>query len=342
MAGKEPALPKGNPSKTRRTLISVAIVAVVVALGGTGAWYWRQLQVDALPSGVAKANGRLESDQVEVATKYQGRIATVLVREGDMVDAGQVVARMDTAELEAQLHGAEADVHRAEHEKAQAEAIIAQRDSERTFARQELQRTSTLFDKGWSTGEKLDLRRNEIRTAQAAYDTAVAGLDAAKAQILAAQAEVARLKTQIDDSTLSAPRRGRVQSKLAEPGEVLSAGGQVLLLRDLTQVYLSIFVPIEVASSLNLGDEARVTLDPLPGYVFPATVTFIATGAPFAPTSVEASDGRSGLMSHVQLTIDPELKKRYESRVKTALRGVGFVRTEPDASWPDRLSVRLP
>ena len=341
-ARKESARPRGKPGGTRRWLTPVLIAACIAALGGAGAWYWWQLQLNALASGIAMANGRLESEQVEIATKYPGRIATVLAKEGQMVDAGEVVARMDTAELEAQLRSAEAQVRKSEHEKTQAEAFIVQRESERTFARQELQRTSTLVERGWSTGEKLDQRRNEMKTALAAYDTAVASLDAAKAQIAAAQAEVARLQTQINDSTLVAPRRGRIQYKLAQPGEVLSAGGRVLTLLDLSDVYMTIFVPARVAGPLAVGDEARVTLDPAPGYVFPAKVTFVATEAQFTPKTVETPEEREKLMFRVKLTIDPELRKRYENQVKTGIRGVGFVRTEPDASWPDKLAVKLP
>jgi HlyD family secretion protein len=123
----------------------------------------------------------------------------------------------------------------------------------------------TLVDKGWMPREKLDQRRNEMKVAIAAYNTAVAHLEAAKASIVAGQAEVARLQAQINDSTLVAPRRGRIQYKLAQPGEVLSAGGRVLTLLDLGDVYLTIFVPAHVAGPLSVGDEARVTLDPVPG-----------------------------------------------------------------------------
>ena len=341
LAEAKSARPAAAKRRQRWPKVIVTILCLA-ALAGAGGWYWWQAQQNALPTGIAKANGRLEAEQVEIATKYPGRIATVLAREGQMVDAGEVVARMDTAELQAQLRSAEAQVQKSEHEKTQAEAFIVQRDSERTFARQELQRTSTLVDKGWSTGEKLDQRRNEMKTAQAAYDTAVASLNAAKAQIAAGEAEVARLKTQIDDSTLVAPRRGRIQYKLAQPGEVLAAGGRVLTLLDLSDVYMTIFVPARVAGPLALGDEGRVTLDPIPGYVFPANVTFVATEAQFTPKTVETPEEREKLMFRVKLTIDPELRKRYESQVKTGIRGVGFVRTERDVGWPETLNVKLP
>ena len=341
-AGQAPAAPaKGSFRRTKLARASLLTALLLAAIGVAG-WYWWQQQLAALPDGFAKANGRLESEQVEIATKYAGRIATVLVREGEMIDAGQVVARMDTAELEAQLHSAQAQLRRAEHEQTQAEHVIVQRDSERTFARQELERTAALVKKGWSTREKLDQRQSEMRTAQAAYETAIASLDAAKAMIVAGQAEVVRIQEQIDDSTLVAPRRGRIQYKLAQPGEVLAAGGRVVTVLDLSEVYMTIFVPARVAGPLALGDEARVVLDPLPDYVFPANVTFVATEAQFTPKTVETEEEREKLMFRVKLTIDPELRTRYEQQVKTGIRGVGFVRMDRNAAWPENLAIKLP
>jgi HlyD family secretion protein len=112
---------KAAKSKWLRPLL---IVLGIMMLAGVGDWYWWQQQLNALPQGIAMANGRLESEQVEIATKYAGRIAVVLAREGQMVDTGEVVARMDTVELEGQLRSAQASVVRSEHEKTQAEALI--------------------------------------------------------------------------------------------------------------------------------------------------------------------------------------------------------------------------
>ena len=339
-APERPAMPK--PARKRRRPVWLLVLLCVIAAGGAGAWYCWQQQLNALPQYIAQANGRLEAEQVEIATKFPGRIAVVLAKEGDMVQPGQVLARMDTVELEAQLRAAEAQVLKADREKVMAEATIVQRESERVFAAQELQRTATLVERGWSTRELLDQRQNQLKVAQANYETAVASRDAAIATIAAGQAEVARLKSQISDSTLVAPIGGRIQYKLAQPGEVLAAGGRVLTLLDLSDVYMTIFVPARVAGPLAVGDEARVTLDPVPGYVFPAKVTFVATEAQFTPKTVETPEEREKLMFRVKLTIDPGLRKRYEEQVKTGIRGVGYVRTERDGAWPEKLTVRLP
>src|SRR5271166_6489045 len=212
------ARPMPTATSRRKLLRIVAILFCIVAIAGAGGWYWWQQQLHALPAWITQANGRLEAEQVEIATKYPGRVAVVLAKEGDMVDAGQVVARMDTAELEAQLHSAEAKVRQAEFEQAMVEAVIVQRDSERTWAKQELDRAATLNRQGWSTGEQLDQRRNQMRSAQATYDAALAALDAVKAQIIAGQAEVARIKSQISDSVLVAPIRGHPVQAVAARG----------------------------------------------------------------------------------------------------------------------------
>lgn len=331
-----------KPARKRKVPVWLLVLACIVALGGAGAWYWWQQQLNALPPFIAKANGRLEAEQVEIATKYPGRIAVVLAKEGDMVQAGQVLARMDTAELEAQLQSAKAQVVKAEAEKLAAEAMIVQRISDRTFQEQEFRRTSTLNKQGWATGEKLDDISSRLKQAQANYDLAVATRDAATAAIAAGQGEVARLQSQINDSTLIAPTHGRIQYKLAQPGEVLSAGGRVLTLLDLSDVYMTIFVPARVAGPLAPGDGARVTLDPDPGYVFPAKITFVATEAQFTPKTVETPEEREKLMFRVKLSGDAALLKQYERQLKTGIRGIGYVRTERDAAWPAQLTVKLP
>ena len=339
-APKSPAVPK--PAQKRRWRVWLLVLACIIALGGGGGWYWWQQQLSALPAGFAQANGRLEAEQVEISAKLAGRIAVVLVREGDIVQAGDVLARVDTSTLEAERRAAEAQVRVAEHQKTEAEAKIAQQKSNLTFAQQELARATTLFHQGYGTGEKFDQQTDALKTAQAAYDTAVASLAAAEATIAANQAVVATIQSNIDDSTLVAPVGGRIQYKLAQPGEVLAAGGRALTLLDLSDVYLTIFVPASVAGKLALGDDARVTLDPVPGYVFPAKVTFVATEAQFTPKTVETPEEREKLMFRIKLTIAPELRKRYEDEVKTGIRGIGYVRTERAAAWPDKLAVKLP
>ena len=320
----------------------IAAGALALAVVAAAYYVWLQQTRPSLPEGIAQSNGRIEAEQVQIATKLAGRVVAILADEGDMVEAGAVLARMDDSELQAQLRGAKAQVARAEHASMQAEASIAQRESERALAKQEYQRAVILHDKGYFPTEKLDRRRSELNVAEAGHRAALASLDDAAAAIEVAEAEVVRLQWLIGDTVLKAPVRGRVQYRLAQPGEVLAAGSPVLTLLDLADVYMTVFLPASAAGPLALGSEARLILDPVPQYVVPATVTFVASEAQFTPKSVETAEERDKLMFRVKLTIAPALLKQYEKQVKTGVRGVAFVRVRQDVAWPDNLAVKLP
>ena len=98
-----------------------------------------------------------------------------------------------------------------------------------------------------------------------------------------------------------------MQYRLARDGEVVAAGQRVLTILDLNDVYMTIYLPADEAGKLSLGDEARVILDSVPQYVFPATISFVATDAQFTPKSVETAEERQKLMFRVKLQGDPKV-----------------------------------
>jgi HlyD family secretion protein len=295
-----------------------------------------------LPAGVVDSNGRIEATQIDIAPKYAGRLSEVSVEEGDTVTAGQVVARISAPEYDAQLRGAQSEVLRAQQTKAQAEALIAERNSDVQLAALELHRTEELVKNGHATRQLLDQRRSSHTAAMASLRAAVAQREQANFAMKTAQADVERLESVIADLVLHAPRAGRVQYKLRRAGEVVPAGTPVLTILDLTDVYLTIFLPAAQAGRLKLGGEARVVLDPVPQYVVPATVRFVAPEAQFTPKTVETREEREKLVFRVKLQIDPDVLKTHEGVVKAGVRGMGFVRTDPSVPWPDNLQVKLP
>ena len=344
------------PMKTRLRwlgailLSALLAVAVGVGLSWTGVDLTRLPEAvrglvakQDLPAGLAQGNGRLEATEVDVATKVPGRLLEVRVREGDRVAAGQVVAVLDTATLEAQRRQAQAELRRAEQEREQGLAVGEQRASELDYARRELARLERLAHSGKFVAEdQLDQARTKVRTAEAALRAAQIQVVASEAAIAAAQASSERIAVDIADSTLRAPRGGRVLYRLAEPGEVLGSGGKVLTLLDLTEVYLVIFLPAPAAGRVPLGGEARIILDAAPAYVIPATVSFVAPRAQFTPKQVETQSVREQLAFRVKVQIAPELLARYEPLVKTGVPGVAYVRLQPDVAWPAFLAPRLP
>ncbi len=301
-----------------------------------------RLRGQKMPDGIAKSNGRIEATQVDVAAKYAGRIAKLLVKEGDEVSAGQVVATISSPETEAQLRGAQAQVLRAKKSLAEAVALIAQRTSDLTFAEADYNRGKELVGKGYLTKQIFDQRKAKADAAKAGLDAARAQEEQAKFAVKSAEADVERLQAVLVDLVLRAPRDGRVQYRLAREGEVVGAGTRILTLLDLADVYMTIYLPAAQAGPLALNDDARIILDPVPQYVIPATISFVAAEAQFTPKSVETEEEREKLTFRVKLQIDPKILKKYHRRVKTGVRGMGFVRTKADAKWPPDLAIKLP
>ena len=295
-----------------------------------------------MPEGIVKANGRLEATEVDVAAKYPGRFATLNVNEGDEVTAGQVVGTIASPETEAQLLAAEAQVLKSKKALAAAIAQIAQRKSDLDFTQTDYDRTKPLLEHGNISQQAADMRRNKFEAARAAYVAANAERDEAEAAIKAAEADVVRLQSILTDLVLLSPRSGRVQYRLARAGEVLAAGQRVLTILDLNDVYMTIYLSADDVGKLALGDEARTILDPLPQYVLPNTISFVATDAQFTPKSVETAEERQKLMFRVKLQGDPQILNKYHKYVKTGVRGLGFVRTDAKVPWPKELELKLP
>lgn len=352
-------------SKTSNKIIAAGALAALAAL----AWYsWRQLQDDGLGDAFVSGNGRIEATEVDVATKFPGRVTDILVREGDFVQAGQVLANMQVDTLQAQhaeaqamhqeaqqaIAAALAQVALRQSDAAAARAVVTQREAELDAAKRRLARSEKLARDGAASQQELDDDRARARSAEAALSAsqaqvvaAEAAIEAARAQHTgavaranAAQATVRRIEADITDSELKAPRDGRIQFRIAQPGEVLAAGGRVLNLVDLTDVYMTFFVPETLAGRVALGAEARIVLDAAPQYPIPAAISFVSSTAQFTPKTVETASERQKLMFRVRAHIAPELLRKYQTQVKTGLPGVAWIKLDPDAAWPEHLTPR--
>jgi HlyD family secretion protein len=296
----------------------------------------------SMPDGIFKTNGRIEATQVDVAAKYPGRLVDINVEEGSEVKAGQVVGRVSSPEYEAQLRGAQSNLEKARQALAEAESLIDQRKAVLAAAKSDFERGKELVGKQIITQQTFDQRQRNYEGAEANVQGAIAQREQADAAIKSAQAEVERIESILKDLILISPRTGRVQYQLARNGEVVAAGGKVFTILDLHDVYMTVFAPAAVAGRLEIGGEARIILDPVPEYVVPASVSFVAADAQFTPKTVETKDEREKLMFRVKLQLDAEVLKQYSRRVKTGVRGLGVVRTNTATAWPDDLKVKLP
>jgi HlyD family secretion protein len=323
---------------SRRT---VAVLVVLLAIGAGGFTWWRN-QAPELPPGIAEGNGRIEAEPIDIASKYAGRVLELRVEEGDRVEAGQVVAVLESTETEEMLREAEADLRRYTLQRSETLALLSSRQSELALAQIEFDRANELRRAQNISQAVLDQRRVARDAAAASVEAAKAAVGQIEAAIEGAQAAVARTQAMLDELTLHAPRAGRVQYRLVQTGTVVAAGQRVYTLLDVTDVHMTIFLPTADAGRLAIGSEARIVLDAAPTYRIPAQVTFVASEAQFTPRFVETQDERNKLMFRVKLQLPRELLTKYADYVKTGVTGVAYVKVERDAAWPADLEVRLP
>ena len=353
-------------SSVKRWLAPAALLVVAIV-----AWLaWNAGRDQGPGPGFVQGNGRIEATEIDVATKLAGRLAEVTVLEGAFVEAGDVLARMDVATLDAAR--AEAVARRAQTEQAvataQAQVVLREselraaqaqvqlRESDLDAARRRLARSTQLAADGAASQQELDDDRSRVRSAEAALTAVKAQVDAARAavdastaqvvgmesQVTAADASITRIDADLADASLTAPRAGRVQFRVAQPGEVLGAGGRVLNLVDLSDVYMTFFLPEAVAGRVALGNETRIVLDAAPQLVIPATISFVSATAQFTPKTVETASEREKLMFRVRAQVPAELLQKHLRLVKTGLPGVAWVKLDASAQWPAELTAKLP
>jgi HlyD family secretion protein len=323
----------------RGRLQKVFIFGLFLALTSTGGYFLYQQRPAGLPAGFASGNGRLEAVEVDIATKIAGRLAELGPREGDMVEAGVVVARLDADDLRAQLRAAEAQVVQARKAVEESQAGVRKSRTDVSLAGKTLKRSESLVDKGFISRSKLDTDQTGMEGAMAGMDQAQSRVAEAEAALAAAVAKMESLQATLNDTSLKAPISGRVLYRLAEPGEVLAAGGKALTLLDLSDMYMTIYLPTDKAGQVALNSEARILLDALPGQPIPAVVSFVAPKAQFTPREVETRTEREKLMFRIKVKPDPAWLAAHRDLAKGGLPGVAYVRLDANAPWPANLQI---
>ncbi|MGA6879284.1 MULTISPECIES: HlyD family secretion protein [unclassified Acinetobacter] len=343
----------------------LTLVSVVVILGLVAYLVWQnmtQSDTEALVSG----NGRIEATEINISSKLAGQLEEILVQEGDFVESGQVLARIKVSALEAQLREVQAQQRQAQDgiataeaqvamrisEKAAAQAMVVQRETELVAAKNRLARTEILAKDGASSKQQLDDERADVKSVAAVLSAARAQVDSAQSAIVAARSQVSSARSQVDaikatverinfdieDAQLKAPLKARVQFLVAQPGEMIAAGGRVMNLIVLSDVYMTFFLPETVAGRIAIGTEVRIVLDAAKNVVIPARVSFVADTAQFTPKTVETASERQKLMFRVKAKIDPALLQKHIQQVKTGLPGVAYIKVDESAPWPEFLS----
>ncbi|MBU3029550.1 HlyD family secretion protein [Paracoccus marinaquae] len=351
-----------------KTRLGWGVAAAVLAVA---AWLaWQSSTANGLPEGIASGNGRIEATEIDIAALSGGRIAEIRAEEGQVVRKGEVLVQMDLLQLSAQKRQAEAQLRRArigvdtarslvtqaEAQHKAAEATVEQARASADAAASRLSRAEGLARTNVVSQQVLDDARAAGRETQAGLASAEANLAATEAAISSARAQVVDAEAAveaataaiegidvlIDDTALESPRDGRVQYLIAQEGEIVAAGGRILNLVDLEDVYMTFFLPTSQAGRVEVGAEARLVMDAAPDYVIPARISYVADVAQFTPKTVETAEEREKLMFRVRAQVDPDLLRKYSDYVKTGLPGMAYLRIDPDIEWPDSLSNLVP
>jgi HlyD family secretion protein len=323
----------------QKTIFKGLMVAglAVGAIGG-GVYIFNYTNRPEQPKSIAFGNGRIEATEVDIATKIPGRLIEVSVQEGDVVNVGQVLAKLDTDELDARVKQAQAQIQQARENRNYALAIVRQRQSELELARKNLARSQSLYVNN-------NISLVQLQQHEAAVDTLFAGLSAAKTQVIAADnainaalAQKEAIQTNIDDSVLKSPVEGRVLYKLLEAGEIIGSGGKVLTLLEMNDITMTIFLSAADAGRVKIGSEARIKLDAV-DTVIPAKVSFVSPEAQFTPKEIETQSEREKLMFRMKVKIDPEFLRSNVYHLNSGAPGIAYVLLEQNATWPDTLKL---
>ncbi len=320
-------------SSTLKVALAVIAAGVIAFVG----YQYYESRRSTVPEGIAYGNGRIEAKLTDVSAKEALRIKDVLVDEGDLVTPGQVLVHLDTVTLDAQLAAENANVAAAKERRVGAEATISKVKSQIKLARIEADRSRKLVAENAGSQREYDVRRAAVETNTAALAEAEAQLETAKREVTVAEANAATVQTRIDDATLKSPVLGRVLYRLAEPGEVLGAGGKAMTLVNLEDVYMEIFLPAAQAAAVKVGAEARLTVDFQPGRSAIGYVSFVSPEAQFTPKEVETKSEREKLVFRVKIQVPKALVTNYIQHIKTGVRGVGYVKISESAVWPASL-----
>ncbi|MFL6305553.1 MAG: HlyD family secretion protein [Candidatus Sulfotelmatobacter sp.] len=293
----------------------------------------------AAKAAIAAAKAAIAASKAAIA----GTNAEVAAANADIVAANAATERQQS---EIQLAQTEADRQRRMlAENATSQALFDTRhtalETSKTTLKSVQAQTDAVRARAGATQARADTALTQADTAQAQADAARAQADAAQRQIQVAQAQVEVTKSRIKDATLISPVTGRVLYRLVEPGEVLAPGGKALTLVDLSDVYMEVFLPSDQAAALKTGAPARITVDYEPDKSAAASVSFVSPEAQFTPKQVETKSEREKLMFRVKIQIPPDLVTHYIERIKTGVRGVGYVKVSPDATFPQWLEKGL-
>lgn len=312
---------------TRRGLLAAALFITVAGCGRGD-------------DGRTRASGYVEATEVRVAAEVGGRLLEVTAEEGRRVAAGDVLARIDTSDLEiakaravaerdqaaAQMRLVQAGPRREEIRQASAQAESAKADvaaaeAELKAATEDFRRFEALLAASAGSRKQRDDAATRVSVAEARVNAArervraaeevVARLRAgarrdevasAEARVSAVDAQIAALDKNIADAVVKAPVAGTITAKLADAGEMIGPRAPVAVISDLDHAWANVYVDEPLVPRLKLGQAVTLVTDA--GQRLNGSITYISPRAEFTPRNVQTAEERSKLVYRIKVTVD--------------------------------------
>jgi HlyD family secretion protein len=306
----------GRNGRASRGAVVVAATALLAAGCGSRS-----------ANGTIHASGHIEATEVRLAAKSGGKLIDLPFQEGDLVEAGAVVARFDAVDAGHELDRARGELEAADaslrlllagtraEDVRQGSEELARAQTELDAAERDLARLEGLAERGTATVKarddartRRDVARRAVAAARAMLDKLVAGpraqeIEAARAKRAALEAQVAAINQRIADMTVLAPRGGVITERTSEPGEVLSAGAPLSVLTALAEPWLTVYVDEPSLSRVRIGDAVKVRVDGR-SEAFTGRVSYVSPVAEFTPKNVQTPEERAKLVFKVKIALD--------------------------------------
>lgn len=314
--------------RSRRLPIGSVGLVLVVAFG---VWVYLSSSDNPKP-GILEASGRIEGDQAAVGAKIGGRIVRLPIREGQALEAGQLIAEISSDQARAQLEQAEHDLHMAREQLAMAQAHFRQAEADRKKAEKDYVRYRELLTDKAIARQVADQARAAFDAAKAGQEAAAKQIEAAKARIQSAEAGQALAQANLNDTKVTAPFSGTVLRKLVQEGEVVAAGTPIVTFVDLSKLHVKVYLPERDIGKVKLGNPCRVYVDAFPERFFEAMISEVSQQAEFTPRDIHMKDERVKLVFAVKLAL-----MNPEGLLKPGMPADARIRWKVDTRWADGL-----
>jgi HlyD family secretion protein len=307
--------------KKKIIFLAILVIAAVVA----GFFYFKNHRTQDLNR--IRVSGNIEITDIEVGFKIPGRVEERPVSEGQMIKAGQVVARLDDKDLKLEIAQRQAQVATAQsvlteltagsrpEEIAQAEAALQSAQADGDRARLEFQRQKRLYEREVISTREFDLAKTGFEASEARIREAKEfsilvrkgprqeKIDQARANLDQAKQALGLAQTRFQYATLLSPISGMVLSENVEPGEYVSPGTPIISMGDVSQLYLRAYINETDLGRVKVGQKVRVTTDTFPGKPYEGKISFIAPQSEFTPKNIQTQKERVKLVYRIKVEI---------------------------------------